>query len=178
MSKEIAKGILSEELDALRKRIINNHISAKQRASGYTENSMRVEVTDNEGTLFGRKYFGTLETGRKAGNVPKGFNEIIQEWIINKGISITPIPYERLPSDSWQPKYTPEQRGLMSLSGAIAHKIKTEGTQLFRESGRTDIYSNEIEKTISIIHNRLFGIFKKDIDTIHLNSKKDEEYND
>lgn len=73
------KKILSEELESLRKRIIANHEAAGQVASGRTRDSLRVEATDNEGILFGRYPFGTLETGRKPGKVPKGFAAIIEQ---------------------------------------------------------------------------------------------------
>lgn len=167
------KGILVEELDNLRQRIIENHIRAGQKASGRTIASLRVEVNDDEGTLFGRQAFGVLETGRKPGKVPKGFNEIIKQWIIDKGISIKNIPYKRKATEKWSPKYTPKEKGLNTLAGAIAYKIKEEGTSLFNGGGRADIYSPEIERTIQDIMNRAFAIFEDDVTHINLNSNED-----
>ena len=43
------KGILGEELESLRQRIIENHIRAGQKASGKTISSLRVDVKDNQG---------------------------------------------------------------------------------------------------------------------------------
>ena len=170
--KEI-KGILTEELQGLRERIIANHIRAGQRASGKTERSLRVEVTDIQGTLFGRQAFGTLETGRRPGRVPYKFNEIIRQWILDKGIAITDIPYKRKESERWRPKYTPRERGLRAMAGAIAYKIREEGTSLYREGGRTDIYSPEVKKCIEIIMNRAFAIFADDVTHINLHSNED-----
>lgn len=163
--------ILSEELEALRDRIVANHIAAQQVASGQTIQSMVIQVDKTGGVLYGRRAFGTLETGRKAGAVPKSFVQIIQQWMNDKGIVATPIPYRRIASDKWTPKYTPEERGQMSLAGAIAHKIQTEGTSLFRSGGRDDIYSNEIPITITSIKNRMAALFELQIDTITLNKK-------
>ena len=170
--KEI-KGILTEELQGLRERIIANHIRAGQRASGKTERSLRVEVTDIQGTLFGRQAFGTLETGRRPGRVPYKFNEIIRQWILDKGIAITDIPYKRKESERWRPKYTPRERGLRAMAGAIAYKIREEGTSLYREGGRADIYSPEVKECIEIIMNRAFAIFADDVTHINLHSNED-----
>lgn len=146
------KGILNEELESLRQRIIENHIRAGQRASGRTIASLRVEVNDDNGTLFGRQAFGVLETGRKPGKVPKGFYQIIQKWVHDKGIQVN------------NPK---------SFAYLVARKIAREGTELYKIGGRADIYSPEIEKTIQNIMNRAFTIFKDDVTHINTNSNED-----
>ena len=166
--------ILGDELEALRSRIIANHVAAKQVASGRTKDSIKVELTENGGILWGRFPFGTLETGRRAGRTPHG---IIRQWIIDKGISVPPIQYIRKPSERWKPKYTPQERGLMSMAGAIAHKIKTEGTKLYREGGRNDIYSPEIEKTVNSITRRIGLLFEQEVEHINLNTKNEDGHN-
>ena len=151
-SKEEANRILSEELESLKKRIIENHIRAGQRASGRTIESLHVSVDNGHGILFGRMAFGTLETGRGPGKVPKGFYQIIQQWIKDKGIQVE------------NPK---------SFSYLVARKIAREGTELHRIGGRDDVYSPEIEKAIQNIMNRVFGIFADDVAHINLNSNED-----
>lgn len=150
-------------LEELRDKIIDNHRNVGQVASGKTINSLLVTPKGNGAELTGRKYFGTLETGRKQGKTPRNFNEIIQQWILDKGIPVTPIPYKRQPSEKWQPKYNEQQRGLVSMAGAIAHKIATEGTSLYRNGGRKDIYTGPIDETIKEIRKKLAGIFKTEI---------------
>lgn len=172
MSREKAKAIIGEELNELRRRIIEHHIAAGQRASGRTIRSLRVEVNDSAGTLYGRKAFGVLETGRKAGPVPKSFIGVIRQWIVDKGIPYKPIPYVLVQSERWQPKYTPEERGLMSLAGAIAYKIRNEGTSLYRGGGRDDIYSQEIPVTVGNIMDRIFAVMEQDVEHINLNSNE------
>ena len=66
MIGESVQIVLQEELEALKERIIAQHLAAGQKASGRTAASLRVETTENEGTLYGRSAFGVLETGRKA----------------------------------------------------------------------------------------------------------------
>lgn len=161
------EGILAKELNALKERIIKNHTTAGQRASGKTIASMSVNLEPMHATLVGRQAFGTLETGRKGGKVPARFADIIAQWIVDKGIAITPIPYIRRSGG----KYSPEERGLKRMSFLIARKIRQEGTALYRQGGRADIFSNEIPTTISNIRKQLTEAFTTEIHTINLHLK-------
>ena len=157
--------ILQEELEALRLNIISNHMRAGQKASGRTAASLRVEVSEDGGVLYGRKPFGTLETGRKAGRVPQNFQQIIIKWMADKGIKPAPIPY----LTNRPHKYTPEQRGVLRMSYFVAKKIRETGTKLFRDGGRADIYSPEIEKTVRAIESRMLSLIKTKIEHIRIN---------
>jgi hypothetical protein len=150
-NKEEAKKVISEELNALRQRIIDNHIRAKQRASGRTIESLKVVVDDNHGILYGRQAFDVLETGRRPGKVPKGFYQIIQQWVEDKKIQVE------------KPK---------SFAYLVARKIANEGTELFRNGGRADIYSPDVEETIKNIMDRVFGILADGVTHINLNSNE------
>jgi hypothetical protein len=163
---EPAKHIVIGALDDLKQRIAHNIVSTGQNAS-----SLHVEEYGSGAKLLGRFPFGTLETGRKPGKVPGNFQSIILQWMNDKGIKASPIPYISKPSKHWQPKYTPQERGDRSLAGAIAHKIKTGGTKLYRDKGRNDVYSNEIPATIESIRKQLTGIYKQEIQNIKLNQK-------
>ena len=122
-------------------------------ASGKTIASMQVNIDGDTGELVGRPFFGTLETGAKPWKnaasmkkVPASFNAIIEQWIKDKGLNL----------NSW----------------AVSYKIIHEGTKLYRQGGRADIYSNEIPKTIESVGQRLLVIYDKQItETIKLNSK-------
>jgi hypothetical protein len=161
--REKTKRVLQEELQSLADRIKANHKNAGQVASGKTLRSIHVDVTDKEGALFGRAYFGVLETGRRAGRVPRNFTGIILQWMKDKGVHADPIPYKRKPSAGWSPKYTAQERGDYSLAGAIATRIRKEGSKLYRDGGRTDIFSNEIPTTTKNILDRLVTIMKENI---------------
>lgn len=166
MMKDAASVILTEELEALKKKIIAQHFGAGQKASGRTAASLRIEVTEEEGTLYGRSPFGTLETGRKPGKVPQGFQAIIRKWMADKGINAEPIPYKT----DRPHKYTPQERGNLSLSYLIARKIRREGTSLFRKGGRADIYSNVIPAATERIKGRIVELLKMDVENIKLNN--------
>ena len=166
MIKDAASVILTEELEALKKKIITQHFDAGQKASGRTAASLRVEVTEDEGTLYGRSPFDTLETGRKPGKVPQSFQAIIRKWMADKGIEAAPIPYKT----DRPHKYTPQERGNLSLAFLIARKIRREGTRLFRNGGRNDIYSNVIPAAIEKIQSRIAELLKLEVGNIKLNN--------
>ena len=149
--------ILTETKD----RIISNIDTEGIRASGRTQASLRVEDRGEHFVLVqgsGGAPFETLQYGRGGGRVPMGFQSIIRQWIIDKGISTQPIPYKRNPSAKWQPKYTPAERGLMSASGAIAEKIRKRGTDRFSNPNE-NVYSQPINEAIE----KLTALFVKSV---------------
>lgn len=148
--KEV-QNIVFEELEDLRKRIISNIDSSGRRASGRTSESMRTDVSENRGVLFGRMAFGTLETGRKPGKVPAGFYQIIKQWVIDKGISF----------DS--------QSERNSFAYLVSRKIAREGTQLNRRGADTDVYTAEVPETISRIKDRVGFLMRMEFESIKLN---------
>ena len=151
------QAILSEELAALRQAITDNIRTTGQWASGATADSMQVVTTGTTGELTGRRAFGTLETGRKPGRVPRTIRDIIYRWMQAKGLHGRPMPYVR----KGQHKYSSAQeRGDWMMAGAIAHTIATQGTRLYRQGGRADVYSPEIKKTIARIDERITRIFE------------------
>lgn len=137
---------LHKLLDKMVSEIRENLAKTKTNASGRTSTSLRVVMTENGGQIWGRKYFRGVEQGRAGGAVPRNFTAIIRQWIIDKGLTPSAIPYKRTPSANWQPKYTPDERGLRQMASAIAHTIAKSGTSLYRKGGRQDIFTNVIEE--------------------------------
>mgnify|MGYP006967179276 CR=1 FL=1 len=147
--------ILTEELGTLKATIINNIRSTGQWASGKTAASMAVMVSGSIGELVGRRAFGTLETGRRGGRVPRNFHNIIYDWMQAKGVHAQPMPYKT----SRPHKYTEQERGDRTMAYFIAKTIRTMGTRLYRNGGRDDVYSRAIPITIERINSRLSGIY-------------------
>ena len=161
--------ILNEELGSLKATIINNIRTTGQWASGKTAASMQVHVTDNIGELVGRRAFGTLETGRRGGRVPRNFLDIIYQWMQAKGVHAAPIPYKT----SRPHKYTEQERGDRTMAYFITRTIRRDGTRLYREGGRDDVYSRAIPLTIERINSRLSGIYVASVtQQIKLNVKE------
>lgn len=143
--------LVSSELEALKQKVIENQKNSGLVASGRTIASMKVEVTEDGGILWGRSAFGTLETGRKGGKVPAGFWKIIRQWMDDKGIQVE----------------KPD-----SFAYLVARKIAREGTQLFRNGGRSDIYSSEIKGTIERMSDKIGLLFGSEVEHINLNENE------
>ena len=159
---KVARLIVTEELERA-KQLIINHIRANgQNASGRTIKSLHVEATEDEGVLYGHKPFGVLETGRRAGKIPYAFRSIIYQWMQDKGVHGTPIPYKGQGDHRW----TPQERGDLKMAGAIAHPIKTQGSRLHRLGGRDDIYSNVVPQTLERVRQRLISLISTEISHI------------
>ncbi len=139
--------LVSSELEALKQKVIENQKNSGQVASGRTIASMKVEVTEDGGVLWGRSPFGTLETGRKPGKVPAGFWKIIRQWMDDKGIQVQ----------------KPD-----SFAYLVARKIANEGTQLFRNGGRDDIYSPEVKDTVERVSQGIGILFGSEVEHINL----------
>ena len=116
--------------------ILDRHDRAGQVASGKTARSLKAEVVSDAssvtGTMYGRKYFASLETGsqpwkKQYKHPPRPFVDTIQRWMDDKGIE-----------------------GVSAY--LVARKIMREGSQLYRQGGRDDIFTpamSTIEATIS-----------------------------
>lgn len=138
--------MLQRHLENVKARVAQAMADNSRNASGRSVASLQVVVSENVGTLYGSKSFLVMERGKKPGKVPFGFRDIIKQWIIDKGISVTPIPSKRRDT-----KYTPYERGLNSLAGAIAYKIMKEGTKLHRDNSFNDIYTTAVQEELAAL---------------------------
>lgn len=158
--------IMREEVERARQLIINHIRINGQNASGRTIASLKVEQpSEDETILWGHKPFGVLETGRRAGKIPYGFAGIIRQWMKDKGLHGRPIPYKT----KRQHKYTPQERGDMSMAGAIAHAIANKGSKLHRTGGRADVYSNVVPDTMKRLGQRLISLIHQSVGSIKNN---------
>lgn len=89
------------------------------------------------------------------------------QWMKDKGIHGTPIAYKTNRAH----KYTPEQRGDMSMASAIAHMIATKGTKLHRAGGRADVYSHVIPETMKRLSDRLISLIHLSVGSIKINNE-------
>lgn len=138
--------IIKRHLENVKAKIASQMAANNRNASGRSVGSLIVEASGNVGTLYGSKSFLAMERGRKGGKVPKGFVGIIKQWIIDKGIAVAPIP-----SKTRRAILSPDERGLRSMAGAIAHKIIKEGTRLYRDGGYNDIYTTAVRDELQAL---------------------------
>lgn len=136
--------MLQDVFEQAKQDIIANHESAGQVASGKTRDSMSVEVISDASsataTMYGRKYFAALETGSKPWenqytHPPKLFVETIAQWMVDKGIE-----------------------GVSAY--LVARKIMREGSKLYREGGRQDIFTPAMEDIEQRIDAQLSSILE------------------
>lgn len=159
---EQVQNILKRHLENVKTKVAQQMEANHRNASGRSVASLAVEVAGNVGTLFGSKSFLAMERGRKGGKVPKGFYDIIRQWIIDKGIAVTPIP-----AKTQRAILSPEERGLRSMAGAIAHKIMTDGTRLYRDGGYNDIYTTAVKEELELLHMEVVSMTAQSIAKIN-----------
>ena len=136
------KNILTEELERSKTAIIDNMKANDQYVSGKTANSLRVDVAEDSGILWGAPHFLTLETGIspfESQQTPfkKTFYDL-RQWFIDKGISDNPSEDRRIF------KATTNQREI--------------GSVLFRRTGGTPtglVYGKEVNPLLQRIGSRI-----------------------
>lgn len=150
--------VLEVAFENLRNRIAANIESTGRNASGQTIESLEtVVISDTEGisaTLYGRPFFGALETGTQPWRTqyrhpPKFFRDIIAAWIEVKGLDLSPY--------------------------LVARKIMREGSAIYRAGGKPDVYSEEIPTTIDEIRKAIVTAFVTPISTTHIKLNKETE---
>ncbi len=154
--------IIKRHLENVKANVAKQMEANHRNASGRSVASLVVEVSGNVGTLYGSKSFLAMERGRKGGKVPRGFYDIIRQWIIDKGIAVRPIP-----AKTNRAILSPEERGLRSLAGAIAYKIMKEGTRLHRDGGYNDIYTSAVNYELKLLHMEVVSMTAQSIAKIN-----------
>ena len=134
-------------LDEAVGQIKSNIDSVGANVTGKTKNSFQVFEQGNIIGIEAARYWATLETGRGPGKVPYDFKNTIMEWMRNRGL--------------WQSETESRKN---SIAFRIAEKIKNEGTSLFRDKGRSDVFSNVInDSLINTILDKSGNILLKEI---------------
>jgi len=128
----------------LKAEIRQNLFQENINASGNASNSLRSETTKTKYTLFGSDYFKYIDKGRGAGRIPGNFISILQRWIKDKGLSVSEKEDKR-------------------FAGAIAHKIKTEGSSKRRGSRtQTNVVEAAIESSLPVLRGDIITTLKQD----------------
>ena len=141
--------IVSDWANGYIEQLKTNLDKAGSKATGKTANSVRFEIKENGNNLvveiFGRKYFATVETGRKPTPDKKPSREMIEnikEWTSAKGL--------------------PE-----SAVWGIATNINKFGTKLWQQGGRKDIYTDMTGSMIDSLSESLgMSILNQTLDQI------------
>lgn len=142
-------------VEQIRKLIVENKITATGRTQGSIEYRLDGEKALRIIAIAGdRAPISTLQYGREPGGRPPV--DKLKEWIIAKGLSVMEIEYKRQMSAKWQPKYSPYERGLNSMAWALSEKIKTKGTERYRNPNN-EIYSPVLDEVIELFSTFIAG---------------------
>lgn len=137
---EADKALVHECLEEIRSDIGRNILDKGLNASGATIRSMEIVDEADGATLYGRAYFSALETGRKPGKMPPSSR--IYRWTFDKRLAFR------------------DERERKSFAYLTARKIGREGTQTYRDGGRTDIFTEVIERRVSEFEARLVALYR------------------
>lgn len=154
---EIIQGHLATIIDKIKKRMSERG----RNASGRTAASLTIKPSQYGGAVYAKESAQFLEHGRGGGKIPTGFIEIIKQWIIDKGLTVKPIETTR------QSSITPYERGLNSLSGAIAYSIMKNGTSLHKAKAYDDIYTTVLEEELDVLSKDIAINVSEKIELIH-----------
>lgn len=130
--------LLKSHLENVKTNIAERMAANGRNASGKSIASLRVEVMDGNGVLWGSKSFLAMERGRGPGAIPIGFVEIIMAWAKAKGISAYSKAGVRQDNDT----------AMRSFAGAVAYNIMKKGTRLFRNKQYNDIYTSVLKEEL------------------------------
>ncbi len=164
--KDRATELLNERLGWLADQVRENHVQAGQVASGKLRDSIQAFVEDQGERVVGHvdalPYIEAMEQGnppwdpiptKQAGDghtydyVPQWFANAIGRWMADKGIPET------------------KERNRWNVAWGIIH----HGTLLYRQGGRSDIYSDITKEVAEQIADELASIASITIETITLN---------
>lgn len=120
-------------------------------ATGRSVASLQVVQTGTtQMALVGGPQWAVMQKGRKAGKVPANFRDIIKQWIVAKGISVSG-----------------GQKGLNTAAYLISRSIMKKGTRLYRSHGHDDIYDSVINSELTNLAESTAGIISVHVDRIN-----------
>lgn len=127
-------------VQAIRDRLEAENINA----SGSLSDSLEYRVTDTGLEIWADSYFPYAEVGRPSGKVPQDFGKILAKWVEDKHLKFGDM--------------TPIQAGW-----AIAHNIKTYGSQRYRDNKPVDLISDAVDEVMPEIEEKLGRMFLETI---------------
>lgn len=135
---------------------IRESISAKGlRASGRTQDSLRVYVDGNTVVLEGRAFFPALQYGSSAWSGRTGvkcsyeeFKGIIRQWASDKGLNLG------------------QAKEFKKAVANIAWSIMQNGTRLYRSGGKIDVYDTLIEEALNDLGEQLQLVTVEAVDVV------------
>lgn len=153
---------ISTLLDGVRDAYIKDQKDKGIYSSGKSASSIRKDVEETSGQLFGSSYFYQQKHGRKPGKFPP-IDDILN-WIRAKGIQ--PGMYQPTPKTGQKiPK--PRQMTERQLAFLFAQKIAREGTDIFQGKRPELDPGEQIQKLVMEFSRSVSKELRKEIKAIH-----------
>jgi hypothetical protein len=142
----------------------------KTNASGNTSAGIYSEVSSYQIQIFSnRGGFSNVEAGQYPGKRPKNFREIMKQWIIDKGLTIKPMPYSSK-YKGFKMFSSAQDRGLHYAAGAMAYTNAKKGSRLYRSGGRSDVFSPSVENLFNKVADLAANDLSLQIDAIFIST--------
>lgn len=133
-----------------------NSRRAGQVATGRTLRSLERRLEERGtayvGQILGRKYFGTLETGRGpyAGGKadPEGFNARLIEWMKARGFQCR------------------DEEEYRRMANWLRWRINRFGTRLYRQGGRKDIFTPAVDAAAEFLQQELSALYRAELEDL------------
>lgn len=136
MSDLIVRDLLEKTMRDIKAGIERNMTNLHRNASGKSVRSLKYTIDgDLHAQLEGNISFLWMEKGRKRGKIPSNFQNIILQWIRDKGISVSGDEHDA----AW----------------LIAQHIRKHGTKLNYTGGFDDIYTSVINTNVNALYKKL-----------------------
>ena len=129
------EGILSKNLDTTIVEIKESMALNDQNVTGQTANSLRRDVSANEGVIYGAEHFNTLEQGIRPGVFIHG--QVLFQWGIAKNL------------------FSASNTADLDFAWNISEKIREEGSLLYRLGGRENVYTDKVSILTERIMNEI-----------------------
>lgn len=156
--------LIRDTLETIRVSSMKQMQTYGRNATKASTKSLNIVFTgDTTAQLVGSQSFLWMERGARKSKYATRPSlthiEAIEKWIKAKGITVKPIPYKKKGGG----KYTPKERGLRTMAGAIATSILMHGTKLHRTKGFDEIF---VRQTINQAFSELAGkvVWVADVD--------------
>lgn len=151
---ENLENVLSEWAENLINKIRHNLDATGTTTTGKTKESLRARIFDDAGynlVIEGRPFFQSVETGRTPTVTPQDIDlvSILAKWIKDKKLDLQwglDKPYQ-----------------VRSAAYGIFLKHKYYGSKLYRDGGRTDIYTQVLDEELPKLSEKLTTVIIEDI---------------
>lgn len=154
--EEGIRKILEKRMQAIKDGVVRRMAEEKRTVTGRSVSSLLVVFENNTSAyLEGDAQWKSMQKGRAPGRGPYNFRKIIEKWIDDRGISVSPKGKQS------------EESAKKSLAFLISRSIMEKGTSLHRKNGYNDIYDSVVKEELKKMQVQTGSYFEVGVDKIN-----------